>query len=171
MRRAGIGPHRVRTAPTNYRASLGSISPRIAGITVRIVDLGNKLQVTNHVVDLIVLGYNLEPYLRVDRRASTRSLRRPGIRITRARSLLTCPPRARHRCIHAAAMASRLRFSHRDLHDHRSTTWYAPPVAVQRDRTVHSIILAAVVLRYDARTVTSRAVLIGYPVRARGRGC
>src|SRR5258705_160225 len=52
--------------PTNYLTTLGSISPRIPGVTVRVVELGNKLELTNRTdTDVVVLGYNRDPYLRV----------------------------------------------------------------------------------------------------------
>ena len=52
--------------PTNYLTTLGSISPRVPGVTVRVVELGNKLELTNRTdTDVVVLGYNSDPYLRV----------------------------------------------------------------------------------------------------------
>ena len=43
-----------------------AVAPRIPGLSVRVVDLGNHLELVNRTaVDVIVLGYGGEPYLRV----------------------------------------------------------------------------------------------------------
>ena len=45
--------------PTNYRTTLESITPRVPGLSVHVVDLGNKLELTNRTShDVVVLGYN-----------------------------------------------------------------------------------------------------------------
>jgi hypothetical protein len=52
--------------PSNYRSMVTKIQPPAPGITVRIVDLGAKTQLTNRTSsDATVLGYENEPYLRI----------------------------------------------------------------------------------------------------------
>jgi len=52
--------------PSNFRTRIVEIVPAIPGISVRVVDLGSKLEITNRTsTELTVLGYLGEPYLRV----------------------------------------------------------------------------------------------------------
>jgi len=52
--------------PTNYRSRVVAMSPAIPGISARVVDLGNKFELTNRTsTEITVLGYLAEPYLRI----------------------------------------------------------------------------------------------------------
>ncbi|HEX6312993.1 MAG TPA: hypothetical protein VF152_15370, partial [Acidimicrobiia bacterium] len=52
--------------PTNYQTRVDSVSPPAAGIEVRAVDVGESLELVNTTdTDVVVLGYDDEPYLRV----------------------------------------------------------------------------------------------------------
>jgi hypothetical protein len=52
--------------PTNYRARIVSVTPPAPGVSVRVIDLGAKVELTNRTGrDVIVLGYEGEQYLRV----------------------------------------------------------------------------------------------------------
>jgi hypothetical protein len=52
--------------PTDIRARVLRIDPPISGIDVRVVDLGTRLELHNGTTaDVVVLGYDGEPYLRV----------------------------------------------------------------------------------------------------------
>jgi len=52
--------------PSNYRSTVTKIEPPAPGVSVWIVDLGNKTQLTNRTrSDATVLGYEDEPYLRI----------------------------------------------------------------------------------------------------------
>ncbi len=67
----GAGPaaaHAVGNGVTasNYRTTVLSVSPAVPGLEVRAVEGGNQLQLTNRSgQEVIVLGYELEPYLRI----------------------------------------------------------------------------------------------------------
>ena len=51
---------------TNYQTTLDGVSPETPGITVRIVEAGSRIELVNTSdQDVIVLGYEDEPYLRV----------------------------------------------------------------------------------------------------------
>jgi len=51
---------------TNYRTTVTTVTPAVAGLTVRAVEAGGRLELTNHSGRTIeVLGYQGEPYLEV----------------------------------------------------------------------------------------------------------
>jgi len=51
---------------SNYRTDILDVTPPTPGLTVRVLDAGNQLELTNHSErEVIVLGYRSEPYLRV----------------------------------------------------------------------------------------------------------
>jgi hypothetical protein len=145
--------------PTNYLSTLGSISPPIPGVTVRVVELGNKLQLTNRTnIDVVILGYDDEPYLRVGPRGLYENLRSPATYLNRTRAGTTPVP--------GLAMATgastpprwqRVSGSHTAIwHDHR-IHWMgtSPPLDVQRDADAfHTVIPQwTVAFRYGTRTV------------------
>jgi hypothetical protein len=52
--------------PTNYRATIVSVTPAAPGVTIRVIDLGAKLELTNRSgSEVTVLGYEGEQYLRI----------------------------------------------------------------------------------------------------------
>lgn len=52
---------------TNYRTRIERVSPRVEGLTVTVVEAGSRLELVNGTGrDVIVFGYQAEPYLRVD---------------------------------------------------------------------------------------------------------
>jgi hypothetical protein len=50
---------------TNWKTTIRSVQPAVAGLRVRVVELGNRLEVSNTGPEVTVLGYGGEPYLRV----------------------------------------------------------------------------------------------------------
>lgn len=137
----GAAPASAHTAsgprPTNYLSSLGSVTPPIPGVTVRVVELGNKLQLTNRTrVDVIVFGYYGEPYLRVGPRGLYENLRSPSTYLNRTRAGTTpVPAIAKHTVASTPPRWRRVSGSHTAAwHDHR-IHWMGskPPPDVQRD--------------------------------------
>ena len=52
--------------PSNYLTELTEIEPAVDGVRVRVLDLGDRLELTNASDDdVVVLGYEDEPYLKV----------------------------------------------------------------------------------------------------------
>jgi len=159
----GGAPASAHTAsgprPTNYLSTLGSITPPIPGVTVRVVELGNKLQLTNRTdVDIVILGYDDEPYLRVGPHGLYENLRSPATYLNRTRAGTTPIP-----AIAIGTGAStpprwqRVSGSHTAIwHDHR-IHWMgtSPPPDVQRDEDAfHTVIPQwTVAFRYGSRTV------------------
>ena len=69
---------------TNYRTRVDSVDPVIPGVAVRAVDLGTRLELTNHgAEDVLVLGYDGEPYLRVGPRGAFENVRSPATYLNR----------------------------------------------------------------------------------------
>jgi hypothetical protein len=155
--------------PTNYLTRIGSIAPTIPGVSVRVVELGNKLELTNRTRgDVVVLGYNGEPYLRVGPRGLYENLRSSATYINRTRLGNTSIP--------AIAMGTgastpprwhRISGSHTAIwHDHR-IHWMgsSPPPEVQDNPgVVHTIDPQwTVVFRDATQTVTVHGSLVWVP--------
>ncbi|MFO7590474.1 MAG: hypothetical protein R6X23_06195 [Acidimicrobiia bacterium] len=70
--------------PSNYRARVASVDPAAADIVVQPVDLGTRLELTNRgTTDVVVLGYDGEPYLRVGPRGVFENTRSPATYLNR----------------------------------------------------------------------------------------
>lgn len=70
--------------PTNYRTLVDPIVPRVPGLAVRPVDLGTRLELTNDgTTEVVVLGYDGEPYLRVGPRGVFENVRSPATYLNR----------------------------------------------------------------------------------------
>jgi hypothetical protein len=50
---------------TNWQTTLTGVSPAVAGLTIRVVEDGSRLEIVNHGPEIVVDGYDGEPYLRV----------------------------------------------------------------------------------------------------------
>lgn len=51
---------------TNYRTTVHGVTPAVSGISVKVVEAGSRLELTNRSRDVVVvLGYQQEPYLRI----------------------------------------------------------------------------------------------------------
>jgi hypothetical protein len=142
-------------SPTNYETRVLAVSPHIPGLSVQSVDLGAKLEVENHSGrEVIVLGYDDEPYLRVNGRGAFENRRSPARYLNRTVNATTPVPDSADP--HAAPVWQRtgdgltVRW-----HDHRAH-WMGrddPPV-VQRDRDAEHLVQRwRVDLRVDGRTV------------------
>ena len=79
--------------PTNFETVITGMRPSVPGIDVRAVDLGDRLEVTNQTDrDLVVLGYDDEPYLRVGPRGTFENARSPATYVNRTRRGTTPVP-------------------------------------------------------------------------------
>lgn len=84
-------------SPTNYESTLESVTPRVPGLHVRITDLGTKVELTNDGArEVVVLGYEGEPYLRVGARGVFENTRSPATYLNRSTTLSrsTSPPKS-----------------------------------------------------------------------------
>ncbi len=73
--------------PSNYQTRVLGIVPAVAGLTVRVDDLGNKLELDNGTGrEITVLGYDDEPYLQVGPLGVFQNLRSPAVYLNRTRT-------------------------------------------------------------------------------------
>ena len=79
--------------PSNFQTTVDGTTPRVQGLTVRSVDLGNELELRNDSgAEVVVLGYQGEPYLRVGRRGVFENRRSPATYLNRTRNGTTKVP-------------------------------------------------------------------------------
>jgi hypothetical protein len=141
--------------PTDYRTKVRGVTPAITGLRVRAVDLGGKLELTNtSSTDVVVLGYQQEPYLRVGPRGVFENTWSPAVALNRT----TTPTGAPSHDVDPAAVPTWRRVSSgvkAAWHDHRAH-WMAVslPPEVRRDSSRTHVVIRNwhVPLTYGART-------------------
>jgi hypothetical protein len=152
--------------PTNYLMTVDSVRPAIEGITVTAVDLGTRLQLNNATAhDVVVFGYDGEPYLRVGPRGVFHNVRSPATYLNRSLTLSDAPlpPRA-----DPTAAPEWGRISGGDTvrwHDHRAHYMgTSDPPVVQRDPSQrHVIDRYTVKMRWRGDDVVARGRLVWVP--------
>ena len=79
--------------PSNFETTVDATTPRVSGLTVRPIDLGNELELRNDSgAEVVVLGYQGEPYLRVGPRGVFENRRSPATYLNRTRDGKTHVP-------------------------------------------------------------------------------
>ena len=79
--------------PSNYRTTIVKVNPAVPGTSVRVVDLGAKMELTNRTArDVTVLGYLGEPYLRVGPHGAYENLHSQATYLNKTRLGGTVPP-------------------------------------------------------------------------------
>lgn len=158
----GAGPE-----ATNYRTRLFTVEPRVPGLTVQVIEAGSRIEVRNQSdVELVVVGYEEEPYLRIgpDGVFENTKSRATYINVSRTQDDVVLPEG-----IDAAAPPEWRKASDEPVarwHDHR-IHWMAEndPPAVRRDpgRT-HVVIPTWVIpLRMGDRVIEARGDLAWVP--------
>jgi hypothetical protein len=80
---------------TNYRSTLLGVSPSIAGLSVKVVNLGSDLEVRwTGGAELTIFGYQGEPYLRIGPDGVYRNRLSPATYLNATRTLGAIPPYA-----------------------------------------------------------------------------
>jgi hypothetical protein len=158
----------IGATPTNYRTIIVSVSPPVPGLSVRMLQAGNKLQLINHSgQQVVVLGYDGEPYLRVgplgvdeNQRAPSTYLNRSALPQTRQRVPAQADPAALPRWRHVASQPVAI------WHDHRAH-WSAtsPPLQVRAAPGREQVVVPAwqVPLRVGSRTVLISGQIVWVP--------
>jgi hypothetical protein len=91
--------HTVTGVPsTNYRSEIVAVSPPVPGVRLRLLDFGRRVELVNRTgVDVVVLGYQGEPYLRVGPGGVFENRRSPAVDLNRAQvgapTTTSLPPR------------------------------------------------------------------------------
>jgi hypothetical protein len=79
--------------PSNFETTVHGTTPRVTGLAVRPIDLGDELELRNSTgEDLVVLGYQDEPYLRIGPRGVFENRRSPATYLNRTRDGKTRVP-------------------------------------------------------------------------------
>ncbi|MET0629192.1 MAG: hypothetical protein ABW033_12120 [Acidimicrobiia bacterium] len=153
------------TAPTNYETTLTRVEPPVPGVSIDVVDLGNNLRLTNTTDrDVIVLGYDGEPYLRIGPRGVFENRKSPATYLNRARVPTTAAPASADS--DAAPVWRQVSGGNVAIwHDHRAH-WMgadAPPAVQRNPDRRHLIDRWTVPLRVGSQTVAAHGVLEWVP--------
>jgi hypothetical protein len=151
--------------PRNYESKLLDVAPHVRGVELTVVDLGDRLQLTNHTTnDVTVLGYDGEPYLRVGPRGVFENTRSPATYLNRSRTPTSEPPKRADSTAppvwHKVSSGSTARW-----HDHRvHFMGTQDPPSVQRDPTVRRVVDRwTVTFRTGGRTIRASGELVWIP--------
>lgn len=126
---------------TNFAVALGGVSPGLPGVRVRLIEAGSRLELRNDGPEVVVLGVEDEPYLRVGPDGAFENGRSPTAARNRRNVHAQAPAAAGDR---TAAPAWR-RLSSDPVarwHDHR-TDWHAArnPPQVEQDPGRRHVVL------------------------------
>jgi hypothetical protein len=160
------GAHGLAGAqPTNFVSRVRSVIPAVAGVRVEVRDLGARVEVRNDTpYDVVILGYEGEPYLRVGPAGVAENRRSPSLFVNRSQSITVAPPPSSDP--HAAPEWRRIGGGHVvSWHDHR-VHWMgtsAPEVVRNSPGHAHLVSNWVVALRYRGHDVTVRGDLRWVP--------
>jgi hypothetical protein len=151
---------------TNWRTTLAGLTPTVPGLSLRVIELGSRLQLTNRTGrDVVVLGYQGEPYLRVGPGGVFENTRSPATYLNRTRSGGTTVPGDAD----PGAPPAWRRVSNGTTarwHDHR-VHWMGgqPPPRVRRAPGRHHVVVPRweVEMRLDGRAVVAHGTLEWVP--------
>ncbi|MDQ1357861.1 MAG: hypothetical protein QOG44_2234 [Acidimicrobiaceae bacterium] len=76
---------------TNWKSVLTSVSPSVPGLTVKLVEGGSRIEVVNHGPEILVVGYEGEPYLRVGPQGVFENLQSPATYLNCSRAGCSFP--------------------------------------------------------------------------------
>jgi len=79
---------------TNWKTVITGISPQVAGLSLKVVEGGSRLEMTNGGAEITVLGYEGEPYLRVGPQGVFENIHSPATYLNCARTACSVPPQA-----------------------------------------------------------------------------
>jgi hypothetical protein len=148
---------------TNWVTTLVGLKPAVPGITVRVVETGSLLELTNTGPELTVLGYEGEPYLQVGPGGVFRNTLSPATYLNCSRLGCAVPSSVNPL---APPQWQRISSGHTvRWHDHR-THWMAgspPPYVLAAPNVVHQGPPWAVTLKQGATTISVTGRLTWVP--------
>lgn len=132
--------------PTDIRARVVRVEPPIGGLDVRMIDLGTRVELRNRTTaDVVVLGYDGEPYLRVGPAGAFENTRSPATFLNR-----TFNPTERVPSFSDAAA----RPVWRRIDGGQIVRWHDHRAHASRARVAHGPLQWRIPLRVDARAVS-----------------
>lgn len=152
-------------AASDYRVTITGYSGDPSGIELRVVELGNRVELTRSgASEVIVLGYEGEPYLRLDAGGVWENVNSPAHYLNADRFAATRPPDGSE----AQPIPSWIQMSTGDTarwHDHRAH-WMSPipPDSVAADPDVEQVVHTdRVDLVVDGRSVSAEMEITWLP--------
>ncbi|MDQ1391563.1 MAG: hypothetical protein QOF30_540 [Acidimicrobiaceae bacterium] len=76
---------------TNWKSVLTSVTPALPGLTVKLVEGGSRIELINHGPEVLVFGYEGEPYLRVGPQGVFENLQSPATYLNCSRTGCSFP--------------------------------------------------------------------------------
>ena len=150
---------------TDYRTEVDGVTPAVPGLTVRVIQAGSQLELVNRTGhELVVLGYQSEPYLRVGPGGVDENRHSPSAYANRFAN----PPRSIPAGLDPAAAPAWRHLSDAPRavwHDHRAH-WTGPdPAAVAAARGRRQLVIPSwqIPLRLGDRTVLIRGDVVWVP--------
>jgi hypothetical protein len=157
---------------TNFETTLRSVTPPVPGLTVKVVEVGSRLEVENRTgKELIVLGYKGEPYLRIGPDGVYENRLSPATYLNKSRKGGTPTEAAEKAKVGETDWAKTSSEPLARWHDHR-IHWMGninPPEVRNSPGTRHVIKMSAdspqwsVAMRLDNQDVVARGDLIWQP--------
>lgn len=143
------GPGGDDPGGTNYRTRILEVSPEVAGLEIRVIEAGARLELANHTgEEVIVRGYEDEPFLRINDDGVFENLRSPATYLNRSRQASTAiPPEA-----DADAPPDWQRIDTGQVarwHDHRAHWMGGDPPAVVNDPGSQHVVIPTWVVPID----------------------
>ena len=151
---------------SNFQTRLASVEPAVPGLWFAVVEVGNRVEVVNRTgTDVVVLGYEGEPFLRVGPEGVFENRRSPAAYLSRDRQATVPVPEDAD----PTAPAEWVRLGAGQVarwYDHR-VHWMGaePPPAVRLDPAMRHVIIPewTVAMRHGGREVTARGELVWVP--------
>ncbi|MEW6477505.1 MAG: hypothetical protein AB1679_35085 [Actinomycetota bacterium] len=152
---------------TNLQTNLRSVTPTVPGLTVKVVESGSRMELTNRTgQEVIVLGYKNEPYLRVGPDGVFQNRLSPATYINKSREGEEPPEAATKAQVGETDWEKISSDPVARWHDHR-IHWMAPndPPAARAEPGKRHVITAewVVPLKFGAQTIAVKGDLVWEP--------
>ena len=154
------------TAGSDFDGRVTSVSPAMPGVTVRVLNFGDDLELINHSAAAVTVpGYFDEPYLRIGPTGVWRNAKSPATYINLNRYGLVSLPKGTD--AHAAPRWERVSTQPEYVwHDHRThwmTQGILPPVVAANPSVGHTVFLWSIRMTHGTTPVTVTGELTWNP--------